>query len=1070
MRLHHLEVTAFGPFADTVSVDFDELSAAGLFLLTGPTGAGKTSVLDAVCFALYGDVPGDRNAARRLRSDHAAEGVAPRVELEATLSGRRFRITRSPQWERPKRRGTGMTTQQASVVVAERVGGQWTTLSTRLDETGQLVTGLVGMNVAQFTQVAMLPQGRFQAFLRARSEERHRLLQQLFRTGRFEDVERWLREHRTALRRDSESRREGVADLVSRVSEAADAALPGLAPGAADADAPPDAPPDATPGAAPGAVTGSGAARTADTTADTTVDTVPGLDLLAADGTLLAWGRDLRALATSSLAATTEAVAAAALGERETREALERARLAAERDRRRRVAESEHRRLVAEEPAQQRRRVRLAEARRAAAVAPLHRWAEESALAADAAERRAAAALGALSDGDRRGLSDETSTPCTGASTGPSADDLAQREAAAVDAAARVTALVPREERLVTARRLEERTGAALERLRADLARDAEQAAALPALLAATRERLDAARAATALLGVVRADLDQTTARLEAALEAARLESSAAQAHEVWLEARETTGQAHEHLLSVREARIEAMAAELAGALAVGGCCPVCGSAEHPAKAVAAPGSADAAAEKEAQRALDDAKADEHVRESHLRDLRTRHALARERSGGVTLEALESRAAALREQATTAAAAAAEVEALQTEERRLEQRRGDLADRLQAAHAAVADHEATARAVTAEIAEIRSEIAAVLERVGRRDHGDGNDGDDGDDDSEPGDLGSLLASLRGEAERLREARTALEDLERGRDAVADARTRLAETAAEAGFADPGAALAAVLEEPEVQRLADAVDAHDRALTRVEDELRDVGPRDGADTDPAAAQSAWEAAEAELQSARAVAATWTTRCGRLTDLVRELERALEQWAPVRERLELATGLSTFVEGKAADNALQMRLSAYVLAYRLSQVVAAANERLARMSDARYALEHSGRRGAGETRGGLSLLVRDDWSGESRDPATLSGGETFVVSLALALGLADVITQETGGADLDTLFVDEGFGSLDADTLDDVMDVLDSLRDGGRVVGVVSHVGEMRDRITARLQVSKGRSGSTLAVSR
>ncbi|MEQ7846154.1 SMC family ATPase [Nocardioides kribbensis] len=1053
MRLHHLEVTAFGPFADTVSVDFDELSAAGLFLLTGPTGAGKTSVLDAVCFALYGDVPGDRNAARRLRSDHAAEGVAPRVELEATLSGRRFRISRSPQWERPKRRGTGMTTQQASVVIAERVGGQWTTLSTRLDETGQLVTGLVGMNVAQFTQVAMLPQGRFQAFLRARSEERHRLLQQLFRTGRFEDVERWLREHRTALRRDSESRREGVADLVSRVSEAADAALPGLAPGAADADATPDAPPDAPPGAALGAVTGAGAARTV----DTTVDTVPGLDLLAADGTLLAWGRDLRALATTSLAATTEAVAAAALDERETREALERARLAAERDRRRRAAESEHRRLVAEEPAQQRRRVRLAEARRAAVVAPLHRWAEESALAADAAERRAAAALGALSGGDRRGLSD-------GPSTGPSADDLAQREAVAVAAAARVTALVPREERLVAALRLEQQTGAALERLRADLARDAEQAAALPALLGAARERLDAARTAAALLGVVRADLDQTSARLEAALEATRLETSVAQAHEVWLEARETTGQAHERLLSVREARIEAMAAELAGALAVGGCCPVCGSAEHPAKAVAAPGSADAAAEKEAQRGLDDAKADEHVRESHLRDLRTRHALARERSGGETLEALETRVAALREQATTAAAAAAEVESLQTEERRLEQRRGDLADHLQTAHAAVADHEATARAVTAEIAEIRSELAAVLESLGHGDHGDhGGDG-------ESSDLGALLASLRGEAERLREARTALEDLERARVAAADARTRLAETAAEAGFAEPGAALAAVLEEPEVQRLAEDVDAHDRALTRVEDELRDVGPRDGADTDHAAAQRAWEAAEAGLQSARAVAATWTTRCGRLTDLVRELERALEQWAPVRERLELATGLSTFVEGKAADNALQMRLSAYVLAYRLSQVVAAANERLARMSDARYALEHSGRRGAGETRGGLSLLVRDDWSGESRDPATLSGGETFVVSLALALGLADVITQETGGADLDTLFVDEGFGSLDADTLDDVMDVLDSLRDGGRVVGVVSHVGEMRDRITARLQVSKGRSGSTLAVSR
>ncbi len=136
MRLHHLEVTAFGPFADTVEVDFDHLSGAGLFLLSGPTGAGKTSVLDAVCFALYGDVPGDRATARRLRSDQAAPGVAPRVTLEATLSGRRFRLVRSPAWERPKKRGSGTTAQQASVTLSERVGGEWVPLSSRLDEAG----------------------------------------------------------------------------------------------------------------------------------------------------------------------------------------------------------------------------------------------------------------------------------------------------------------------------------------------------------------------------------------------------------------------------------------------------------------------------------------------------------------------------------------------------------------------------------------------------------------------------------------------------------------------------------------------------------------------------------------------------------------------------------------------------------------------------------------------------------------------------------------------------------------------------------------------------------------------
>ncbi|MGH3360891.1 MAG: SbcC/MukB-like Walker B domain-containing protein, partial [Nocardioides sp.] len=132
--------------------------------------------------------------------------------------------------------------------------------------------------------------------------------------------------------------------------------------------------------------------------------------------------------------------------------------------------------------------------------------------------------------------------------------------------------------------------------------------------------------------------------------------------------------------------------------------------------------------------------------------------------------------------------------------------------------------------------------------------------------------------------------------------------------------------------------------------------------------------------------------------------------------------------------------------------------------------RYSLEHTGARGVGETRGGLSLLVRDDWSGEARDPATLSGGETFVVSLALALGLADVIAHEVGGTDLDTLFVDEGFGSLDADTLDDVMDTLDSLREGGRVVGVVNHVAHLRERIPTQLQVDKQRRGSTVRLRR
>jgi exonuclease SbcC len=164
---------------------------------------------------------------------------------------------------------------------------------------------------------------------------------------------------------------------------------------------------------------------------------------------------------------------------------------------------------------------------------------------------------------------------------------------------------------------------------------------------------------------------------------------------------------------------------------------------------------------------------------------------------------------------------------------------------------------------------------------------------------------------------------------------------------------------------------------------------------------------------------------------------------------------------------ADNQLQMRLSSYVLATRLDQVLEAANERLSHLRDQRYTLRRCGAV-RGNARAGLGLEVLDDWTGEARSPSTLSGGETFVVSLALALGLADVVAHESGGLRVDTLFIDEGFGMLDADTLDDVMDRIDALRAGGRTVGVVSHVTELRGRIPTQVHVTRGRDGSTVQV--
>ena len=183
---------------------------------------------------------------------------------------------------------------------------------------------------------------------------------------------------------------------------------------------------------------------------------------------------------------------------------------------------------------------------------------------------------------------------------------------------------------------------------------------------------------------------------------------------------------------------------------------------------------------------------------------------------------------------------------------------------------------------------------------------------------------------------------------------------------------------------------------------------------------------------------------------------------------RERANLLTAVADAARG-AGDNNYRMSLNSYVLAARLEQVAAAASERLIGMSDGRYTLQHTDARAARGMKSGLGLEVVDQWTGQHRDTATLSGGESFMASLALALGLADVVQQEAGGVDIETLFVDEGFGSLDEQALEQVMDALEGLRDGGRVVGLVSHVAEMKQRIGTQLQVVKGRNGSRLHIS-
>ncbi|HET8562141.1 MAG TPA: SMC family ATPase [Marmoricola sp.] len=993
MRLHRLELTAFGPFPDTVHVDFDTLSDASVFLLCGDTGAGKTTVLDGVCFALYGDVPSARGTAKQLRSHHAADGVAPRVVLELSLGRRRLRFTRSPAWQRPKKRGSGTTTEHARVVVEELDGDEWVLRTNRLDEAGQLVSLALGMTLTQFSQVVLLPQGQFDTFLRASSEDRQKVLTQLFSTGRFEQVERWFAQRRVELGREHRHHNALVAGVVHRIGEVSGSAHPD----GWDLD-------DLTEVAAGGEVRGW----------------AEGLHVAAARR------RGDAAARLGQAAATRAATEAVVVEQRRRQQLLDRHE----------AALADQQALATGEARAQVDRDRLVAARRALPVTPLAEVATRARRLHDQARDASRAAVLALSDA--LGADPE----------GVRADDLGAREQEAVDRLARARAFLPRAAELREA-----------DRLRAETEQRAVQLAGMVERSRGALEQLPRRRAQLAVdLAAHRADAEQLP-RLEGALERLLVQRQAASDVEaVTLELEEAraartvqeeaAGSARERWLQLRERRLDGMAAELATALAVGQDCPVCGSVEHPSPAHAADGAPTREEEQQALKAVDDAQAALEVHRDRVRGLAARLDSARRQADGRSAAELAEQAAAVRARVESCREAAAQAPELEHHLSALDKEATTLTGRLARDQAELEAVRQRAAELDRTVQRLTSELAEILL---------GHDC-----------LDDVITGHTRLRELLHAARVALEEESRRAGQSAEAATRLDEVARAAGFAGADEAAAAGLDDDELAALEASVRDRDRRERDVARVLADPEVRAAAAAPPdvAAAEQAHDDADREHTEAASALRLAEGVAQRLEARVGELDQVLAMWAPLRREYSLVRSLAELVDGKGSDNTRQMRLSAYVLASRLSQVVAAANERLARMSDGRYLLEHTDVRGVGERRGGLSLVVCDQWTDEQRDPVTLSGGETFVVSLALALGLADVVTAESGGTRIDTLFVDEGFGSLDAETLEQVMDTLDELRAGGRVVGVVSHVTEMRHRIPAQLRVVKARAGSRI----
>ncbi len=1016
MRIHRLEISAFGPFAGTEHIDFDRLSAHGLFLLNGPTGAGKTSVLDAICYALYGSVPGARQDGKRLRSDHADAAAEPRVTCEFSARGRHFEVSRAPAWDKPSARGkNGFTVQQATTLLRERVDGTWVEKSGRNDEAGAEITDLLGMNREQFTRVVMLPQGEFAAFLRSKAADRLDLLQSLFGTHRFEAVEQELQRQALGARAEVQTLT-GRLEMLLAQAEAETAGL-GLEPGSGPDPAPDRVQPDAW------------------------------LDWLVRAAAAAAERRD-------GAAGTARRAHAAAAGAQEAAAAVasRQGKLAAAEIRRTEAAAAAPR-LAAD--------VNALERHRSAAVLTGQLLALNNAEAArklaETGVERAAADLraAALTDPELSGLEFSSSDPA----------DLPGLAAVRAELERLRSLRAVLEERLPDEARLAGLTSRAAG-LGAELARLRQQNHDCAASLAGLRHESAALSAALLPLTELAAELPVRTKEASAAQELVAIVDrhaaavvrlgNVAERHRL---ARTDHQDRRQAWLDLREERLANAAAELAAQLRPGTGCPVCGSAEHPAPAAAASAALGIAeAETAAQDACEAAEAILAGLDKDLAGAQQEVAVLSAQGGDLDPDAARADAALAAERSAEAVRAAADLAAGRLRRDGLEEEIARVEEALAASAAGMAQTDST-------LAEVRGQEDAVENALANLRAGHGT-------------LAGRLARLQAAVKLLEGADSARAGLDQAGLRSAEAAEQLALALPEAGFASAEAARGVLLpagdaqaleasiragqdEQARIQELFDGEELLLAARERESGEAVDGETLAGCRADAEAA----EAASREAALAAALAAQSVRNLGRIAaDFADQAAAGKEP----RDRAALLASVSDAARG-AGENTYRMSLNTYVLAARLEQVAVAASERLTGMSDGRYILQHTDAKAARGAKSGLGLEVVDQWTGQRRDTATLSGGESFIASLALALGLADVVQHEAGGVDIETLFVDEGFGTLDEQSLEQVMDALEGLRDGGRVVGLVSHVGEMKQRIGTQLQVLKRRNGSTLQIS-
>ncbi len=1019
MRPLRLRVHAIGPYPGDESIDFAQLAEDGLFLIHGPTGAGKTFLLDAITFALFGQVPGDRSVST-LRSQLAAPDAEPRVELEFTAQGSVWLIERVPQHERAKRRGSGSTEKPGRAHMSRLIDGRWQPAASGIREVDAKVRQLVGLSVRQFSQVMLLPQGRFEEVLRASSEDRERLLTTLFDTRLYEDVAEHLDRRARAEREALAAVDDQLAELRSRAADRwsevfDDSEAPNASSGPVDRPA----------------EGGEWAERALIVPADQ-----EGIDDL---------------------------VAAVKRRRDEAQDVASRA------TRRAQIAARAH---------DDREQLALRWARREQLVAQLDTLAESSprieqidadlrlATAAESIRADLAAAAGAQADLEdsvrslRRASAEATVARrrCRTVLPAVVADlDLDEADMAQVATArdAVVSALGELRSLGHTAEQADRLTAqadgsatesashaTAAERLRQTLDRHDEE-------LHQSESRLAAAQLASAREPSLRQAAADARSRADAAAAVNEQRSIVTDHTREHVRLDRAVQDLRSLLNDQREEYLAGIAAELAGQLDEDHDCPVCGSREHPAPAEPSPSAVSRQQIQDTENRLESARQAERLAADALGSARTRLSdlLTVAGSDQPDVGALELEAALAEEQLRSNNEnrdIPADLEARIAQIRTLSI---DLASRIDGERQAATAAATRSQSLHAEAARLREQLLAVL--------GDGVL------------LADAVRALGRLADRLGELVQAHNAVATARGQLGSALLRRDAAVADSPFDDPGSAEDALLPPSEHARLTDIVRQHTDELSSTQamlgaPELSDL-PGERPDT---------EATLTRLTVATELV-TATTKHHALLDAAHaamsgcaeEHRRLAAATAGQIKRAELLSEMADHCMGRRGD---RVSLQRWVLSSYLSDICELANRRLHSMSSGRYALRVGRGAARAGTKSGLDLVVHDSFSGEERPVHSLSGGETFQASLALALAVAESVQAHAGGVQLDTLFIDEGFGSLDSDALELAIDELDRLRAGGRMVGLISHVGALRERVRIGIQVDRGSDGSTLRV--